>query len=163
MDANSVSIQQADLNRSEHQKAILELTQAYASDPMGGGEALSTEVIDRLIPGLQATPHTLIFLAYIESMPIGIATCFRGFSTFLAKPLLNIHDIAVLPQYRGQGIGQKLIAAVEAKGIEIGCGKLTLEVQSKNLVAQHTYKRAGFNNDKTPHSTDRVFFLVKYL
>jgi ribosomal protein S18 acetylase RimI-like enzyme len=163
MDINSVSILQADLTSIEHQKAVLKLTQAYASDPMGGGEALSAEVLDLLIPGLQATPHSLIFLAYLESFPIGIATCFRGFSTFLAKPLLNIHDIAVLPQYRGQGIGQKLIAAVEAKGIEIGCGKLTLEVQSKNLIAQQTYKRAGFNNDRNPQSTGRVFFLVKYL
>ncbi len=163
MDANPVSIQQADLNRIEHQKAVLELTQAYASDPMGGGESLSPEVLDRLIPGLQATPHALIFLAYVEGKPIGIATCFIGFSTFLAKPLLNIHDIAVLPPYRGQGIGQKLIAAVETKGIEMGCGKLTLEVKSQNLVAQRTYKRAGFSNDINPQSMDHVFFMVKYL
>ena len=35
--------------------------------------------------------------------PVGLATTFEGFSTFAAKPLINIHDIAVLPDYRGRG------------------------------------------------------------
>jgi len=163
MDVNAVSIQQADLHHLDHQQAILRLTQAYAGDAMGGGEALSAEILERLIHGLQETPSTLVFLAYIETLPVGIATCFTGFSTFLAKPLINIHDLAVLPEYRGQGIGRKLLAAVEAKGIELGCGKLTLEVQSENLPAQGIYERAGFNNGKWGELSDRVFFFVKYL
>ena len=163
MHVNAVSIQQADLHHLDHQQAILELTQTYAGDAMGGGEALSADVLERLIRGLQATPTTLVFLAYIENVPVGIATCFIGFSTFLAKPLINIHDLAVLPEYRGQGVGRKLLVAVEAKGIEMGCGKLTLEVQNENLTAQGIYKRAGFNNGKWGELSDRVFFFVKYL
>jgi len=163
MNVNAVSIQQADLHHLDHQQAILGLTQAYAADAMGGGEVLSADVLERLIHGLQETPTTLVFLAYIENVPVGIATCFTGFSTFLAKPLINIHDLAVLPEYRGQGIGRKLLAAVEAKGIEMGCGKLTLEVQNENLTAQGIYKRAGFNNGKWGELSDRVFFFVKYL
>jgi len=39
--------------------------------------------------------------------------CFRGFSTFAAAPLINVHDLAVVPGFRGQGIGRRLLEAVE--------------------------------------------------
>ena len=34
---------------------------------------------------------------------VGLALCFVGFSSFKARPLINIHDIAVRPEVRGQG------------------------------------------------------------
>jgi hypothetical protein len=35
---------EADLDRPEHQQAVLELTDAYARDPMGNGKPLSEKV-----------------------------------------------------------------------------------------------------------------------
>ncbi len=96
---------------------------------MGNSQDLPQEVRNRLIPGLQAHPTTLIFLAYRGDEAVGIAVCFRGFSTFVAKPLLNIHDLAVNPDCRGQGIGHLLLDQVEHRAHELGCCKLTLEVQ----------------------------------
>ena len=49
-----VEIVEADLDRPEHQKAVLELTDAYARDSMGNGKPLSDEVRRNLIPGLRA-------------------------------------------------------------------------------------------------------------
>src|SRR5438093_4884598 len=95
-------IVEADLNRAEHQNDVLALTAAYALDPMGNGGPLSTESLERLIPGLKSHPTTLIFLAYVEGKAVGIATCFRGFSTFRARPLIIIHDLAVRPEHRGR-------------------------------------------------------------
>jgi ribosomal protein S18 acetylase RimI-like enzyme len=163
MNVNDLVIRQADLCDPDDQRAIVALTLAYAQDPMGGCETLGQEVQNRLISGLQAMPTTLIFLAYIDNQPIGIATCFLGFTTFLAKQLINVHDLAVLPDYRGRGIGRKLLEAVEMKGIELECGKLTLEVQSENVIAQRTYQQAGFNNGKCGDLSGRVYFFVKYL
>src|SRR5437867_12897246 len=74
----------------------------------------------------------------------GIATCFLGFSTFFARPLLNIHDFAILPQHRGRGLARHLLRAVEAKALELGCCTITLEVQEKNVRARRVYERAGF-------------------
>lgn len=37
------------------------------------------------------------FLAYRGTGPIGPAPCFRGFPTFAARPLVNIHDLFVAP------------------------------------------------------------------
>jgi len=123
---------------------VLALTAAYARDPMGKGSALAQEALDRLIDGLKRHPTTLIFLAYLQGQAAGIATCFLGFSTFFARPLLNIHDFAILPQYRGRGLGRHLLRAVEAKALELGCCKITLEVQEKNVRARRVYERAGF-------------------
>jgi ribosomal protein S18 acetylase RimI-like enzyme len=140
----SIDVIDADLNRPDHQRDILALTAAYALDPMGNGGALPPEVLKRLIPGLKGHPTTLIFLAYTNHQAVGLATCFRGFSTFAARPLINISDLAVLSEYRGMGIGRRLLAAVERKAREVGCCKVTLEVQENNAKARRIYERSGF-------------------
>ena len=62
--AHSVEVIEADLNRKEHQRDVLELVDAYAQDPMGDGWPLSAEARDTLIPALMDHPTTIIFLAY---------------------------------------------------------------------------------------------------
>ena len=101
--ATSISIVEADLDRTDHQEAVVQLIDAYAQDPVILSQPLSQEVRRGLIPGLQKHPTTLVLLAYCDNEAIGVAVCFLGFSTFAAKPLINIHDFAVLPQHRGQG------------------------------------------------------------
>jgi GNAT superfamily N-acetyltransferase len=140
----SLEIVEADLDRAEHQHAVVELVDAYATDPMGNGRPLSAAVRRGLIPGLRQHPTTIIFLAHEGGEAIGIAVCFLGFSTFAAQPLINIHDIAVLPAHRGQGTGRRLLEEVERKARHMGCCKLTLEVQENNLRARRVYGAAGF-------------------
>lgn len=154
---------EADLGREEHQRAVLDLVNAYSCDAMGDGKPLSPDARARLIAGLQAHPTTLIFLAFKAREPVGVAVCFRGFSTFAARPLLNIHDLNVLPAYRGVGIGRGLIAAVEAKARELGCCKLSLEVQEKNERARRTYAAAGFAQAQYEPEAGNVLFLTKRL
>ena len=105
---NAIEVVETDLRRPEHQSATLELLDAYARDPMGNGAPLPAEVRRQLIPGLREHPTTLVFLAYSEGVAIGLAVCFRGFSTFAAMPLTNIHDLVVLSTHRGQGVGRRL-------------------------------------------------------
>jgi len=158
-----IEIVEADLTFAQHQTAILELVNAYAMDPMGNGKPLSAEVRTALIPGLQNHPTTIVFLAYIEAQPVGIAVCFRGFSTFSARPLINIHDLAILPEHRGQRIGPQLLAAVEKKARDTGCCKLTLEVQANNARAQAVYKAAGFAQAEYHESAGGALFFSKRL
>ena len=140
----SIEILEADLNRKAHQNAILLLLDAYSQDPMGDGKPLSARVRQKLIPGLQQHPTTIVFLAYADKAPVGIAVCFKGFSTFAARPLINIHDFAVLPDHRGNGIGRLMLAAIEEKAVRLGCCKLTLETQENNVRARQVYEAAGF-------------------
>jgi hypothetical protein len=95
----------ADLAHPLHQAAILSLIDAYAADPMGDGRPLSDLARRNLVVGLQQHPTTIVFLAFHTGQPVGIATCFRGFSTFAARPLINISDFFVLPPGKGRGSG----------------------------------------------------------
>lgn len=136
----------ADLNNAEHQTAILALLDMYSRDPMGNAAPLPPTTRDNLISGLQAQSHAIILLAYEDEAPIGLLIGFQGFSTFLASPLLNIHDIAVIPEQRGNGIGRKMLQQAEAICRERGYGQITLEVRVDNPGAQHLYQSEGFRD-----------------
>ncbi|MGE0878957.1 MAG: GNAT family N-acetyltransferase [Acidimicrobiia bacterium] len=158
----TVSVVVADLDDTTHQAAVLTLTHAYALDHFGNGGALPDDVMARLIDGLRAHPTTVVFLAFDDHAPVGIATCFTGFSTFLAKPLLNFHDVAVLPGARGNGVGRKLLEAAEAFARARAYGKLTLEVIEGNTVARSLYDSFGFAPES--HGDDGpMLFYVKRL
>jgi len=158
-----VKIVEADLARPEHQRAVVDLVNAYAADPMGNGRPLPAKVRRALVPGLRRHPTTLIFLAQQGGKAIGIAVCFRGFSTFAARPLINIHDLAVSPAYRGQGVGRRLLEAVARKARAMGCCKLTLEVQEKNHKARQVYKAAGFAQAHHRKAAGGALYYVKAL
>ena len=159
----TLTIVEADLNRPDHRQAVSDLTNAYAADPMGNGRPLPDDVRAALIPGLRAQPTLLIFLAYAGADPVGIATCFRGFSTFAARPLINIHDLAVLPSHRGQGIGRRLLETVEARARATGCCKVTLEVQEGNRRARRIYEAAGFAQTVYADGAGGALFFSKRL
>lgn len=158
-----VRIVEADLALARHQHDVVALTAAYACDPMGNGGPLSADVLNALVLGLQEHPTTKIMLAYADDRAVGIATCFVGFSTFSARPVINIHDFAVLPKYRGYGIARKLLEAVEAKAKELGCSKVTLEVQEKNSRARGVYEAAGFAQAVYGEATGGSLFYTKTL
>ncbi len=159
----NVTVVPADLDNPEHQDAIVRLVDAYARDPIGLGHELPESVRAALIPGLRRHPTTLIFLAMSGDDPVGIAVCFLGFSTFAARPLLNVHDLAVLPVYRHQGIGRRLLEQVERKARALGCCKVTLEVKADNTRAQHLYQDVGFDGIHAGGAGSAVWFLTKKL
>ena len=157
------SVVEADLSLPEHQEATLHLLNAYATDPMGDGQPLSEAVRRELIPGLRQHPTTMVFLAYNGAEPVGLAACFLGFSTFAACPLVNISDYFVFPDQRGTGIGRRLLDAIEQRARELGCCKLTLEVQENNHRARGVYSAAGFSQAIHVPEAGGALFLSKPL
>jgi GNAT superfamily N-acetyltransferase len=158
-----ITIVQADLGRPEHQDAILAMTDAYSQDDFGDGKPLDREARERLIPGLRGHPTTLVMLAFDEDRPVGAATCFVGFSTFAARPLVNIHDLVVLPEFRGKGLGRRLMEAVEQRARDLGCCKITLEVLDRNERALCAYKAFGFTRYALQEGAGEAIFLTKPL
>jgi len=159
----SIRIVEVDLNLPEHRAAVLAMVDAYSMDAMGSAKPLDPEVWARLIPGLQRHPTTLIFLAFEGGQPVGVAVCFIGFSTFAAKPLINIHDCMVLSEFRGKSVGRRLLDAVESKARELGCCKLTLEVMDNNDRALRAYEAAGFVRYSLQEDAGTAIFLTKPL
>ncbi|WP_345986708.1 GNAT family N-acetyltransferase [Sulfurimonas sp. HSL-1656] len=140
----NIQIEKADYWNEKHRADIPMLLDAYAHDPMGGGNPLKETVKANLVSELAKRPYAFSVIAYVDGEAAGLANCFEGFSTFACKPLVNIHDIAVLPEYRGLGISQKLLEKVEEIATEKGCCKITLEVLGNNAVAQGAYRKFGF-------------------
>jgi len=140
----------ADYENPEHAKMLVELLDIYANDPMGGGEPLPEQVRSTLVGGLANFPGAFTVFAQLGSDYVALANCLTGFSTFAAMPLINIHDLAVIPSSRGQGISQGLLAFVESEAQRRKCCKVTLEVLEGNSVALSAYKKFGF----APYSLD---------
>lgn len=134
----------ADLNRTDHCEGLVAVLDDYARLPNIAGSPLRPEVRALLPERLREQPGRVILLAVQNERVVGVAVCFLGFSTFVARPLLNIHDLAVLGECRGQGIGGVLLKAVDDRARELGCCRVTLEVVDDNPGAKRLYERTGF-------------------
>ncbi len=163
MNEMPLTLFEADLSRPEHQEATLHLLNAYAMDPMGDGRPLSEIARREVIPGLRNHPTTVVFLAFHAAEPAGLAICFRGFSTFAARPLLNISDYFVVPAHRGMGIGRRLLEVIEQCACRLGCCRLTLEVQENNHLARQVYASAGFTQAVHVPAAGGALYLTKPL
>ncbi len=141
--------------------AVLQLLDHYARDPMGGGKPLADEVKQNLIPQLQKRNDYLGVLALVDEQPAGLINAFEGFSTFAAKPLMNIHDVIVASDYRGNGLAQRMMSKLEELARERGCCKLTLEVLSNNTVAQNAYRKFGFGAYELDPEAGQALFWQK--
>jgi GNAT superfamily N-acetyltransferase len=158
----AINVVEADFARTEHQQAICAMLDAYSRDPMGNAAPLPDDVLERLVPALRDHPTCVVLLAFDGKRPVGIATCFQGMSTFVARRLLNLHDLAVIPEYRGRGVGRLLLAAVEEKARELGCCKVTLEVLEENP-ARAIYEASGYGKLDYGNGAGRSLFLTKPL
>lgn len=158
-----IAIVTADLADELHATALIELMDVYASGIMGGGRGLSTFTKTHLARELHKRSYLFTLLAFDGATPVALANCVEGFSTFACKPLINIHDIVVAEEYRGQGIAFGLLTAVENEATKRGCCKITLEVLEGNMPAQNLYRKFGFSAYSLNPETGQALFWEKPL
>jgi ribosomal protein S18 acetylase RimI-like enzyme len=144
--ANNISFCFCDYQNPVHAVMLLDLINHYMKDPMGDFPVLNTEQGKNLIQGLSAHPSSFVLFVLDNDEYAGLATCFVNFSTFKARPYINLHDIFVLDKYRGKGLGRKLLEKIIEIAIEKDCCKVTLEVREDNLLAKNLYRELGFKD-----------------
>lgn len=162
-DKGKVEIVQVDYQNPQQANHLCKLLNVYATDIQGGGKSIDPKILDSLPEKLHNFPTAQSFLLYVGGQPAAMANCFLGFSTFSGKPLMNIHDFAVSPEFRKQGLSQRLLEYIEqhAKTKE-NCCKITLEVLSENHVAKNAYQKFGFEGyELDPESGQAVFWQKK--
>jgi ribosomal protein S18 acetylase RimI-like enzyme len=97
---------------------------------------------------LLAQPDSLVFIAEIDSLPVGYAyaeVIHRPETSFrYADDLVYLHHISVRPAYRKRGVGRALMAAVRSAASEIGITVLALDVWTFNEEARSFFRRHGF-------------------
>lgn len=138
-----------DLENPLHCKQLLHLLNYYMEDEMGISQSMPKALGPKIIDGLKKHPAYLGFFVCINGDYAALANCNLNFSTWAAKPLINIHDFVVSPHYRKQGVGEFLMKGIEAFATEKEFVKINLEVRDDNFKAQTLYKKMGFT-DCTP-------------
>jgi len=157
----AIAVRQVDYTDPRDEAEMVELLDHYARDPMGGGEPLSAGTRVTLAAKLAEQPHAFSLIASVDGEPVGLANCFDGFSTFAAKPLVNVHDIVVKSEHRGRGVGKALFAAIEAKALAKGACKVTLEVLSGNEPAKSLYASLGYGDYELDPDKGHALFWQK--
>jgi GNAT superfamily N-acetyltransferase len=140
----NIEILLANYEDEQHGNDIGYLLNCYAMDSMGGGKELDPSIVRNIGRELSALSYAFSILCYVDDKPAGLVNCFDSFSTFNCKPLVNIHDIVVVQEYRGLGLSQKMLEKVEEIAKDKGCCKMTLEVLEGNKVARSAYEKFGF-------------------
>jgi ribosomal protein S18 acetylase RimI-like enzyme len=161
--ASAIQVLRADYANPVHAQALINLMEAYAQDPAGGGHGLSDFVRTHLVAELAARPSAYSVLAFDGEQAVGLVNCLEGFSSFACRPLVNVHDVAVLASHRGQKIAEKMLALAETLALERGACKLTLEVLSGNAGAYKLYQRLGFANYQLDPAMGQAQFMQKWL
>ena len=156
-----IEVEQVDYHDSRQAGVLLQLLDAYARDPMGGAHPLSDHAKQHLVQELAQRPTAFSVLAFVDGAPAGLVNCFEGFSTFACQPLVNIHDVIVLPEFRGGQVGRLMLERVEQIALQRGCCKLTLEVLQENVAAQKLYRKFGFADYQLAAAGGNAMFLQK--
>jgi GNAT superfamily N-acetyltransferase len=116
------------------------------------GALAEYEKLADMAVGTEAMLHAALFgprpsaealVAERGARAVGFALYFTTFSTFLCKPGLYLEDLFVEPAHRGAGIGKALLAALAARAVERGCGRLEWRVLDWNEPSIRFYESLG--------------------
>jgi len=128
--------------RTEDVPIVLGLINALAEYERMSDQVVATE------QGLRAClfgdrPAAEVVLARADGSVVGFALFFHNFSTFLGRPGLYLEDLFVVPEWRGRGIGRKLMAHLAEIAVSRGCGRMEWSVLDWNRPAIGFYERIG--------------------
>jgi ribosomal protein S18 acetylase RimI-like enzyme len=160
---DALQVLRADYANPLHASALVALLDAYAQDPAGGGHALSDFAKAHLVHELAKRPQAYSVLAFDGALAVGLVNCIEGFSTFACRPLVNVHDVAVLASHRGRRVAERMLELAEKIALERGACKLTLEVLPGNHPAMRLYQRIGFAGYELDPALGQAQFLQKWL
>src|ERR1041384_4486169 len=121
---------------------ILSLITALAEDEKLSDQVVATEAdLHRWLFGER--PIAEVVIAWAGETPIGFALFFHNFSTFLGRPGIYLEDLFVEPDWRGRGVGRRLLSHLARIAVERGCGRFEWAVLDWNAPAIEFYRRMG--------------------
>lgn len=91
-------------------------------------------------------PNASILLAEKEDKIIGFATFSVRAVVRYPKPIAELDELFVAPEFRKQGIGKRLLQTVLEGARELGCYRLYIESHYDHKAAHALYEEMGFIN-----------------
>ncbi|MGM8213847.1 ribosomal protein S18-alanine N-acetyltransferase [Virgibacillus sp. W0430] len=112
---------------------------------------------------INTNDHAHYFVAVVDQVVVGYA------GLWIVIDDAQITNIAILPNYRGNKIGEKLFKFSCQYALQLGVKRLSLEVRASNTVAQNMYRKFGLipggirKNYYTDNGEDAVIMWVNLL
>lgn len=91
--------------------------------------------------------ESVVFIAQQAGTARGFAQLFPSFSSFALARVFVLNDLFVHESGRRQGVGSRLLAAVQAYCWALGAVRITLNVARENGHAQALYQANGWSQD----------------
>ena len=128
--------------REEDVPVVLRLIRALGEYEKLSDHVVATEAdIREAIFGPR--PLAEVVMAFDGDTPVGFALFFHTFSTFLGRSGLYLEDLFVLPEWRGRGVGRRLLTHLAGIAVARGCGRMEWAVLDWNESAIGFYRRFG--------------------
>ena len=121
-------------------------------------EKHSEKMINSVAQMSSEKAHINGFVAVNEAHEIiGYATCFFAYFTWIGKSMY-MDDLYVKPEFRGQGIGTRLINSVIELAKTEQCKKLRWQVSEWNQPAIDFYKSLGADISPVESNCDLILY-----
>ena len=88
-------------------------------------------------------PRAEVIICYFNGEAAGFALFFHNFSTFLGRSGIYLEDLYVMPEYRGNGIANKVLGFLANLCLERNCGRLEWSCLDWNQKAIDFYMAKG--------------------
>ena len=110
---------------------------------VGESHKVTSTSEDILRHGFGSAPAFAVLIAEIDGRFAGCCLYFPSFSTWFGTPGVYIQDFYVSEEFRGRGVGERLLQRLAALTRESGGRYIRLSVDKENRRAQAFYARCG--------------------
>ncbi len=88
-------------------------------------------------------PSAEVVIARVGPAAVGFAAWFHNYSTFLGRRGLYLEDLFVMREWRGRGIGRRLLVYLAQVAVARNCGRMEWSVLDWNEPAIRFYRSLG--------------------
>ena len=135
-------LRRADLSDPKDLAAVVDLVASFEHEEDGTDTPWS--IREGLGPHLRRRA-SFVLLAEVENAVVGVLIAQRNLASFRAVDSCNIHDVYVARKARGRGVARALMTLAEDHARALGCGRMTLEVNTGNAAGLAMYRSLGYD------------------
>lgn len=99
--------------------------------------------------GFGKAPAFETLIAEVDGRFAGCCLYFASFSTWIGRPGVYVQDFFVVEEFRGRGVGERLLQRLASVTRNRGGCYIRLTVDTQNFRAQSFYARAGLKHADT--------------
>ena len=108
------------------------------------GYPTSAETVSRRLEGLRSSGADRVIVAELAGEVIGLASLHTSLTVEYDEPVAKLNGIVVDERHRRRGIGEALVAEMEAEARRRGCCLIFVTTAERRTDAHAFYRRIGF-------------------